>query len=180
MMTLSGVAAIMGRLFHSAVLPRMSNQRIKTPCVGLCSTVYGDLVCRGCKRFHHEVVNWNVYNDDEKRAVWKRLEVLLVQVMQGKVEIFDPSLLRAQLEQRQVRFVPEQSEYCWAYQLIARASRLISRLEAYGLVLLPEFRDWELPALREAIDREFFLLSEAHYERYIAPRFLREGMEVRV
>ncbi|MEE1951213.1 DUF1289 domain-containing protein [Pseudomonas alcaligenes] len=158
----------------------MSSQRIKTPCVGLCSTVYGDLVCRGCKRFHHEVVNWNVYSDEEKRAVWRRLEVLLVQVMQGKVEVFDPLRLRAQLEQRQVRFVPEQSEYCWAYQLIARASRLISRLDAYGLVLLPEFRDWPLPELREAIDREFFLLSEAHYERYIAPRFLREGMEVRV
>ena len=150
----------------------MSSQRIKTPCVGLCSTVYGDLVCRGCKRFHHEVVNWNAYSDEEKRAVWRRLEVLLVQVMQGKVEVFDPLRLRAQLEQRQVRFVPEQSEYCWAYQLIARASRLISRLDAYGLVLLPEFRDWPLPELREAIDREFFLLSEAHYERYIAPRFL--------
>ena len=158
----------------------MSSQRIKTPCVGLCSTVYGDLVCRGCKRFHHEVVNWNAYSDEEKRAVWRRLEVLLVQVMQGKVEVFDPLRLRAQLEQRQVRFVPEQSEYCWAYQLIDRASRLISRLDAYGLVLLPEFRDWPLPELREAIDREFFLLSEAHYERYIAPRFLREGMEVRV
>ena len=158
----------------------MSSQRIKTPCVGLCSTVYGDLVCRGCKRFHHEVVNWNAYSDEEKRAVWRRLEVLLVQVMQGKVEVFDPLRLRAQLEQRQVRFVPAQSEYCGAYQLIARASRLISRLDAYGLVLLPEFRDWPLPELREAIDREFFLLSEAHYERYIAPRFLREGMEVRV
>jgi hypothetical protein len=47
-------------------------------------------------------------------------------------------------------------------------------------VLLPEFRDWPLPELREAIDREFFLLSEAHYERYIAPRFLREGVESRV
>ncbi|KAA0952431.1 DUF1289 domain-containing protein, partial [Pseudomonas sp. ANT_H14] len=28
----------------------MYNQTIKTPCVGLCSTVYGDLVCRGCNR----------------------------------------------------------------------------------------------------------------------------------
>ena len=158
----------------------MPNQRIKTPCVGLCSTVYGDQVCRGCKRFHHEVVNWNAYSDEEKRAVWRRLEVLLVQVMQGKVEVFDPALLRAQLEQRQVRFVPEQSEYCWAYQLIARASRLINRLDAYDMALLPEFRDWPLPELREAIDREFFLLSEAHYERYIAPRFLREGVESRV
>jgi len=157
----------------------MPHQRIKTPCVGLCSTVYGDQVCRGCKRFHHEVVNWNAYSDDEKRAVWRRLEVLLVQVMQGKVEVFDAGRLRAQLEQHQVRFVPEQSEYCWAYQLIARASRLITRLDAYGMALLPEFRDWPLPELREAIGREVFLPSEADYERYILPRFLREGMEVR-
>ncbi len=158
----------------------MSEFRIKTPCVGLCSTVYGDRVCRGCKRFHHEVVNWNLYGDEEKRAVWRRLEALLVQVMEAKVEIFDVACLRRQLEARQVRFVPEQSPYCWAYQLIARGSRLINRLEAYGLVLLPEFRGWTLPALRDAIDREFFLLSEAHYERYIAPRFLREGVETRV
>lgn len=158
----------------------MSNQRIKTPCVGLCSTVYGDHVCRGCKRFHHEVVNWNLYSEDEKRAVWRRLELLLVQVMEAKLEVFDPVRLRQQLEQRQVRFVPDQSQYCWAYQLIARASRMINRLDAYGIALLPEFRDWALPDLREAIDREFFLLSEAHYERYIAPRFLREGVESRV
>ncbi|MBC9251504.1 Fe-S protein [Pseudomonas alcaligenes] len=158
----------------------MPHQRIKTPCVGLCSTVYGDLVCRGCKRFHHEVVNWNLYAEEEKHAVWRRLEQLLVQVMEGKLEVFDAARLRQQLEQHQVRFVPEQSEYCWAYQLIARASRLINRLDAYGLALLPEFRDWPLPDLREAIDREFFLLSEAHYERYIAPKFLREGMEIRV
>jgi predicted Fe-S protein YdhL (DUF1289 family) len=158
----------------------MSNHRIKTPCVGLCSTVYGDLVCRGCKRFHHEVVNWNLYSDEEKRAVWLRLEILLVQVMAGKVDVFDPALLRQQLEQRQIRFVPEQSEYCWAYQLIARGARVINLLEAYGMVLLPEFRDWTLPELRDAIDREFFLLSEAHYDRYIAPRFLRDGMESRV
>ncbi|WP_374440478.1 DUF1289 domain-containing protein [Pseudomonas panipatensis] len=158
----------------------MSSQRIKTPCVGLCSTVYGDLVCRGCKRFHHEVVNWNLYSDEEKRAVWKRLEVLLVQVMMAKLEVFDAQRLRSQLEQRQVRFVPDQSPYCWAYQLIARGSRLIQNLDAYGLALLPEFQGWPLPDLRDAIDREFFLLSEAHYERYIAPHFLRDGMDLRV
>ncbi|CDM40334.1 hypothetical protein PSOLE_12620 [Pseudomonas oleovorans subsp. oleovorans] len=167
---------------HSAVYSAfaMSNQRIKTPCVGLCSTVYGDVVCRGCKRFHHEVINWNSYNDDEKRAVWTRLELLLVQVMTAKVEVFDELRLRSQLEQRQIRFVPQQSPYCWAYQLIARGARVINQLEAYGMVVLPEFRNWALPELRDAIDREFFLLSEAHYERYIAPKFLREGLELRV
>lgn len=153
----------------------MPNQIIKTPCVGLCSTVYGDLVCRGCKRFHHEVIHWNGYDEDQKRAVWLRLEHLLVQVMTAKLEVFDADKLRQQLEQRKIRFVPAQSEYCWAYQLIARGARVITNIEAYGLVLMPEFRDWALPDLRDAIDREFFLLSEAHYERYIAPGFLKDA-----
>ncbi|MCF5354547.1 DUF1289 domain-containing protein, partial [Pseudomonas syringae] len=78
----------------------MPDYIIKTPCVGLCSTVYGDLVCRGCKRFHHEVIHWNGYNEDEKRAVWLRLEQLLVQVMTAKLEVFDADRLRAQLIQR--------------------------------------------------------------------------------
>jgi len=158
----------------------MSTQRIKTPCVGLCSTVYGDVVCRGCKRFHHEVVNWNAYAEQEKLAVWRRLEILLAQVMMAKLEIFDAVLLRQQLEARQIRFVAEQSPYCWAYQLIARGARLIQQLGAYGVSLLPEFRDWALPELRDAIDREFFLLSEAHYDRYIAPQFIRQGLDLRV
>ncbi|MCD5981983.1 DUF1289 domain-containing protein [Pseudomonas alliivorans] len=153
----------------------MPDHIIKTPCVGLCSTVYGDLVCRGCKRFHHEVIHWNGYNEDEKRAVWLRLEQLLVQVMTAKLEIFDADKLRLQLTQRKIRFVPHQSEYCWAYQLIARGARVISQVEAYGFVLLPEFRNWSLPELRDAIDREFFLLSEAHYQRYIAPGFLKDA-----
>ena len=153
----------------------MPDHIIKTPCVGLCSTVYGDLVCRGCNRFHHEVIHWNGYNEDEKRAVWLRLEQLLVQVMTAKLEIFDADKLRLQLVQRKIRFVPHQSEYCWAYQLIARGARVISQVEAYGFVLLPEFRNWSLPELRDAIDREFFLLSEAHYQRYIAPGFLKDA-----
>jgi hypothetical protein len=99
-----------------------------------------------------------------------------VQVMAAKVEVFDRAKLRLQLEQRKIRFVPHQSEYCWAYQLIARGARVINQLDAYGMVLLPEFRDWSLPELRDAIDREFFLLSEAHYERYIAPGFLKDAM----
>ena len=167
-------------LLSDVSIQGMPNQRIKTPCIGLCSTVFGDSVCRGCKRFHHEVINWNGYSDEEKQSVWTRLEMLLVQVMAAKLEVFDEALLLKQLQQRQIRFLPQQSPYCWAYQLLARGARVITQLEAYGIVLLPEFRDWELPDLRDAIDREFFLLSEAHFERYIAPRFLKEGMELRV
>lgn len=158
----------------------MTTAPLKTPCVGLCSTVYGDVVCRGCKRFHHEVINWNLYSNDEKRAVLRRLGALLAQVMESKVDVFDAGLLRAQLDVRQIRYSPEQSPYCWAYGLLAKGARLIRCIEAYGVALLPEFRERTLVELRDIVDREFFLLSEAHYERYIAPRFLIDGMEIRV
>ena len=42
--------------------------RTRTPCVGICSTTYGDDVCRGCKRFIHEVINWNSFKPEEKEA----------------------------------------------------------------------------------------------------------------
>ncbi|WP_446731421.1 DUF1289 domain-containing protein [Pseudomonas sp. PSKL.D1] len=32
-------------------------QSIKTLCIGRCSTVFGDRVCRGCHRFHEEIVD---------------------------------------------------------------------------------------------------------------------------
>lgn len=146
----------------------MPNPYLKTPCVGLCSTVYGDLVCRGCKRFDHEVVDWNRYDEQAKKAVLARLETLLTQVVQAKLEVFAPSRLLKQLEVHQIRFAEHQSPYCWAYQLLVRGARSINRLEAYGIALLPEFRDWELPSLRDAIEQEFFLLSEAYYDRYLA------------
>lgn len=30
-----------------------------SPCIGTCSTTYGDDMCRGCGRFRGEVSTWN-------------------------------------------------------------------------------------------------------------------------
>ncbi|MEM7079839.1 MAG: DUF1289 domain-containing protein [Pseudomonadota bacterium] len=49
-------------------------RRRRTPCVGICSTTYGDLVCRGCRRFAHEIVQWNGYDMDQREQIWQRLE----------------------------------------------------------------------------------------------------------
>lgn len=151
---------------HAADLSfAMSDAPLPTPCVGRCSTVFGDLVCRGCRRFLHEIVDWNGYDEARKAQVWRRLERLLVQVMEDKVAILDAEVLRQQLEHRQIRFVPQVSPYCWAYQLLVHGARHIRRLEAYGLALRPAFVEWTLPAVRDAIDTEFFALSEACYRQ---------------
>ena len=38
----------------------------RTPCIGVCSTTYGDDICRGCRRFRHEITSWINYSDLEK------------------------------------------------------------------------------------------------------------------
>ena len=60
-----------------------SDRRIAslTPCAGRCSTVFGDAVCRGCRRFNHEVIHWNSYNADQHTAVWQRLDAQLDQIL---------------------------------------------------------------------------------------------------
>ena len=44
----------------------MLHSPVKTPCIGVCSTGIGDSVCRGCKRFSHEVIDWNSYSQEQK------------------------------------------------------------------------------------------------------------------
>ena len=73
-------------------------RKVKTPCVGVCSTVFGDQVCRGCKRFQHEVIQWNSYSDLEKEKVWNRLETLKVLIMKSKILIQDKTLLKNKLD----------------------------------------------------------------------------------
>jgi len=68
-------------------------KRTRTPCVGICSTTYGDEVCRGCKRFSFEVINWNAFNPEEREAVWKRLEKLKSQIMSSRLEVLDSDKL---------------------------------------------------------------------------------------
>ena len=64
--------------------------RRPTPCVGICSTTYGDLVCRGCKRFAHEIVQWNGYDGDQQQRVWQRLKTLRDEVLSQVVLCRDP------------------------------------------------------------------------------------------
>lgn len=38
---------------------------LRTPCIGICSTTsLGDRVCRGCKRYAAEVIDWNSCDEE--------------------------------------------------------------------------------------------------------------------
>ena len=144
-------------------------RRVKTPCIGVCSTGIGDNVCRGCKRFSHEVIDWNAYSEDQRFMIDQRLELFLTQVVKLRLEVFDSNLLFSQLKGQGVRFSEHQNAYCWVASLLQAGAAQITDPEEYGFRLRSEWRGHCLRKLREDIDREFFALSQAHYDRYVAP-----------
>ncbi len=134
-----------------------------TPCVGICSTTYGDLICRGCKRFSHEIVAWNVYNDDQRERIWIRLYTLRDQATAVFVAVSDDQRLRdagsaARLESR-----PEMSLLTLGYEVLRRRARDLQSLDAIGLRAL-DGQLGEPVAVRDAIDAEFHLRSVAYFE----------------
>jgi predicted Fe-S protein YdhL (DUF1289 family) len=48
-----------------------------SPCIGHCTTVLGDDVCRSCLRTFDEVTRWLEMNEEERRAVNRRIALLL-------------------------------------------------------------------------------------------------------
>ncbi|MFZ5503532.1 MAG: DUF1289 domain-containing protein [Pseudomonadota bacterium] len=44
-----------------------------SPCIGHCTTVLGDNVCRSCHRTFEEITRWVEMSDDERCAVNQRI-----------------------------------------------------------------------------------------------------------
>ena len=81
-------------------MPETARRLRRTPCIGVCSTTYGDLVCRGCKRFAHEVVGWNGFADAQRHVVWTRLNRLLAESVRAYVTVVDEQRLRSVAPER--------------------------------------------------------------------------------
>ncbi len=141
-------------------------KQVKTPCIGVCSTGIGDQVCRGCKRYVHEVVNWNAYSNEQRYLIAQRLERFLVQVVSNKLVIVDQQQLLRAIRHQQIRFVPEQDPYCWVFDLLKAGASQIRDLSVYGLALQRDWQQVPLVEVKAAIDRDYYTLSCAHYERY--------------
>lgn len=147
-------------------------KRVKTPCVGICSTGIGDSVCRGCKRFGHEVIDWNRYTHEQKLLIAQRLETFLAQIVQNMIQILDEKVLLTQIQHQQIQFKQEQNPYCWVFDLLRAGASQIQDLSAYGLALQPAWQGTSLAVIRDNIDKDYYALSCAHYERYISPCFI--------
>ena len=130
----------------------------RTPCIGVCSTTYGDLVCRGCKRFAHEIVAWNGFAQTQRDVVWARLRRLLAESVGAHVCITDATLLRAAA--RRAGVAEDAQPEAFAFQTMRLHPAPLADLG------LAPIQDPSLDTAQAiaAIDREFYLRSQAHYE----------------
>ncbi len=141
----------------------MTAARRSTPCVGICSTTYGDLVCRGCKRFAHEIVSWNAFDAQQRDAIWHRLEELRTGAIALCLRVLDDERLIAQAEGLRVPEAGQRDILEVAYDTLRRWRDRDAPLERLGIEALAGAAT--APELIRQIDQEFYGRSLAHYER---------------
>ncbi|MEM7098347.1 MAG: DUF1289 domain-containing protein [Pseudomonadota bacterium] len=162
----------MAKASPSSVFARARPKR--TPCVGICSTTYGDLVCRGCKRFAHEIVQWNSYDELQQEQIWRRLQeirdasVLHHLRIQNREE-FDACAANFELSEA---LSEGELRYEALRHLVVKGLGLIgSGLVSFELIpddtpqdILPALDSEALTVMR-ALDAEIYRRSIAYYER---------------
>lgn len=146
----------------------MSEAELKTPCIGVCSTVFGDPVCRGCKRFFFEVTNWNGYSHEERRAIWRRLRRLRELVLQRMLVITNPKALRQHIATEGIFALPDPTDLEIAYSLLCRKASTMEHTSAYGFKARDAKFSGSLVDLLRQTEAAFLELSQAHYQRYFA------------
>lgn len=114
-----------------------------------------------------EIIAWNSYGDDEKRAVDARLSSHLLQIIGNKIELVDEQLLKDELDNNRIRYMKNREPLCWVNDLLRTNVIEECPFEDFGLRVKPAFVELSVSQLRDQIDNELLTLSKAHHERYI-------------
>jgi predicted Fe-S protein YdhL (DUF1289 family) len=144
----------------------MQKNRSSTPCIGICSTTFGDDVCKGCKRFSHEITNWGKFSTDERAIVNSRLEQFKITILEEKFTISDSSLFESKMNEFSINFNSSLEPITWIFDLLRASSNKDLNVNDFGVEILPAFSNLSLIELRDLINQEMLQLSEAHYYKF--------------
>ena len=144
-------------------MTKLQKKRSSTPCLGICSTTFGDEVCKGCKRFSHEIVNWTKYSLEEREIINDRLEKFKIKILQDRFKVFDSALLANRLDEKAINFNHSLDPITWIFDLFRAAGSQEFDLKNYGIESLNHFNP---KTIKDEINDELLKLSEAHHERY--------------
>ena len=141
----------------------MQKNRSTTPCLGICSTTYGDDVCKGCKRFVHEIISWPKYSQDERALVNDRLEKFKILILQERFKVHDVDLFAIKLKENAINYNNALNPLTWIFDLLRAAGSQELDLAQFGIKALIAFNP---KTIKDEINDELLKLSEAHHQRY--------------
>ena len=140
----------------------MQKNRSTTPCLGICSTTYGDDVCKGCKRFVHEIIGWPKFSQDERALVNDRLEKFKILILKDRFKIVDQDLIQIKLRENAINYNNSMDPLTWIFDLLRAAGSQSLDLKQFGITSLMSYDSSTI----KDINQELLELSEAHHERY--------------
>lgn len=141
----------------------MSNQRripTLTPCAGRCSTVFGDSVCRGCRRFSHEVIQWNGYSSAERMAVWARLDAQLDQILIPMLALADIDQVTQFIQSKRVRVLASASRGRLLYQALKLCEKNNNLASESGLGIQAQ----QVKPIWQKFEHRVLALANASYD----------------
>ena len=144
-------------------MSKLHKLKSATPCLGICSTTFGDEVCKGCKRFSHEVVSWTKYSLEEREIVNDRIEKFKVKILEDRFEIIDKELFANQLADKAISFNHSLDPLTWIFDLFRAAGSQPINLTDFGIENLVSY---DPKTIKDEINDELRELSEVHFERY--------------
>ncbi len=138
----------------------MFNTVAKTPCIGICSTIYGDEVCRGCKRHFKEIIDWNGYNSEQKLQILARLEEQILTIISNYFQMHSENDFRKKLSELKIEYRPDYKIQCAIFPLLdylGEQTKKINWIE-YGLVFKGP-KDQDPKKLFETMDDALYELA---------------------
>ncbi|MCT8089018.1 DUF1289 domain-containing protein [Acinetobacter sp. C_4_1] len=131
-----------------------------TPCAGRCSTVFGDSVCRGCRRFNHEVIKWNTYTAEQHIAIWRRLDSQLDQILIPMLPMADIAHVEGFVLSKRVRLRPDASKGRKLYHALKLCEKNRHFTDESGLGI--HYKD--VRPLWDEFERRVLALATASYD----------------
>lgn len=131
-----------------------------TPCAGRCSTVFGDAVCRGCRRFNHEVIQWNTYSAEQRLAVWKRLDAQLDQILVPLLPHADLRHIEGFIHGKRARVLDTASKGRKYYHALKICEKNRNLAHESGLGIEPK----QVKPLWDEFERRILALAKASYD----------------
>jgi len=148
---------------YSCLKKSMNNKErySPSPCIGFCSTTYGDDICRGCYREVKEVLQWRELALENKADYYEQVAYYAESFLKDKVTIIDPNLFEDLCKRYKIYSIEGISPYYFLLRLFQKG--ILSHLDQETCLMKNVSLSWS--DLYRFVDRDIFKAREHNFQQ---------------